>query len=185
MEKQLPLLDRVAIASPCEADWDAMMGDDRARFCSHCRLHVYNLSDMSRAEAEAFVRQREGQACVRFHRRRDGTLLTRDCPIGFKALRQRFTRAVAAIAGVMIALLCGTLFGGLFQRLKPDSLLPPAQSFANWIKPPVEPLYYPMGQMILVTPQPPPPIPLVEPAETPLLPPTVEQIEQIRDRLAE
>jgi hypothetical protein len=186
MEKPLPLLDQIDVASPCHARWEEMSGDDRARFCSHCRLHVYNLSDMTPGEAEAFVRERESEprTCIRFHRRQDGTTLTRDCPVGLRAVRQRFTRAVAAMAGVLMALVTGTLFGGLFNRLKPDGLRPPAQSFADWINPQPPTWEYVTGKMIYHCPTDTRPalIP-AEPAETPLLAPTPEQLEEIQQRL--
>jgi hypothetical protein len=40
---------------------------------------------MSRKEATYLVENSEGQACVRFYRRKDWTLLTRDCPVAFEA----------------------------------------------------------------------------------------------------
>ena len=55
MRKSLPLLERVSIASPCTARWEDMRGDERRRHCGSCRLQVYNLSGMSRADAEALV----------------------------------------------------------------------------------------------------------------------------------
>src|SRR5262249_2477502 len=76
------------IAAPCTASWDEMEGSDRVRFCKHCQRHVYSLSALSRREAEQFVREREGRACVRFYRRADGTMLTADCPVGLRALRR-------------------------------------------------------------------------------------------------
>src|SRR4030095_13572867 len=105
--------DLVQVASPCPVSWDDMTGDEsvganRRRFCKHCNLHVYNLSDMTRAEAEAFVSQAEGRTCIRLYRREDGTVLTRDCPVGLRAVRQRLLRAVAALAGLMLALVSGT-----------------------------------------------------------------------------
>ena len=67
-------LDALKIASPCSVSWTDMKGgDDRARDCSKCRLTVYNLSAMSRPEAEALIAQKEGRVCVRFFRRFDGT----------------------------------------------------------------------------------------------------------------
>ena len=61
-----------------------MYGDDRVRFCSSCNLNVYNLSGMSRQEVTELFRLVEGRLCVRFYRRKDGTVLTRDCPVGLK-----------------------------------------------------------------------------------------------------
>ena len=80
-------LDDLRVASPCTASWASMAGSERVRYCDSCGLHVYNLSAMSREEAEALIIQKEGRLCVRFFRRNDGTLMTRDCPIGLRALR--------------------------------------------------------------------------------------------------
>ena len=45
-------LNNIKIASPCSANWDEMYGNERKRFCGDCKLNVYNLSGMSRDEAE-------------------------------------------------------------------------------------------------------------------------------------
>jgi hypothetical protein len=102
-----PLRD-IKIATPCPADWNAMTGDGRVRFCGQCQLNVYNLSGMSRADAERLVSNHEGRLCVRFYRRHDGTILTQDCPVGLRALRRRaarwataaFTAAISFFSGV-------------------------------------------------------------------------------------
>lgn len=91
-------LDALTIASPCQADWSSMTGDERVRFCAVCRKNVYNLSAMSAAGAEALVRQAEDRICVQFYRRPDGTVLTADCPVG--ALRRRLRR-LARLAAVV------------------------------------------------------------------------------------
>ena len=63
----LPLLDRIAIASPCPASWDEMTGDDQVRHCSLCNLSVHNLSAMTRDEAEGVLAKlSEGRVCARF-----------------------------------------------------------------------------------------------------------------------
>ncbi|MDC3379370.1 hypothetical protein OAX78_03715, partial [Planctomycetota bacterium] len=81
---QNDLLDRVSVAAPCNASWEAMNGDARVRHCGQCDKNVYNLSNMSQGQAEALVRQAEGgeTLCVRFYRRTDGTMLVEDCPKG-------------------------------------------------------------------------------------------------------
>lgn len=193
-DKQLSL-DVIDVASPCHAAWEGMEGDDLVRRCGQCQKNVYNLSGMSRSAAEAFVAKRGGEnaggTCVRFFRRADGTVLTRDCPVGLRAARQRLVRAVAALAGVFIALASGTLFGGRLSRLAPASFRSPSQAFGHWIQPeqPVELL---LGKMVCPT-TPPDPILLIppiceiraEPAESPLPEPTAEQLEEIQNRLME
>jgi hypothetical protein len=98
------LLDHLRVASPCHASWEEMAGDNLVRFCQHCRKNVYNLSGMSRWDAADFVREAEGQLCVRFYRRQDGTLLTEDCPVGWRAARRRVIRRVGGIAAAVFAL---------------------------------------------------------------------------------
>jgi hypothetical protein len=99
-------LDQLQIASPCKADWDAMAGDAQVRFCGQCKLNVYNLSGMTRAQAQTLVESREGRLCVRFFRRDDGTILTQDCPVGWAAVQRRLwlvKTALVSAAAVFLA----------------------------------------------------------------------------------
>jgi hypothetical protein len=107
-------LDRIEVASPCPMEWDDMRGDARVRRCDSCRLRVYNLSAMTRAEAMALIRHREGRLCIRFYRRSDGTVLTRDCPHGFrKAARSVLAWTVAGLsAAILLALSARVLWRG-------------------------------------------------------------------------
>lgn len=73
-----------------------MTGDDRVRFCDQCNLHVYNISEMTRKQAEALIAKTEGRICAKLHRRADGTVLTKDCPVGLKAIRRRVSRVAGA-----------------------------------------------------------------------------------------
>lgn len=100
--RALPLLDSVQIASPCTASWDEMIGDDRARFCTHCQKDVFNLSALPREEVETFLRARTAEVCVRLYKRADGTVLTSDCPVGVKRKRRRKV-LVAAVGGGLLA----------------------------------------------------------------------------------
>lgn len=111
MVAPLVVLDHVKVASPCTADWAQMEGDERARFCALCRKSVYNLSGMSREEATALVQRQEGRLCVTFFRRRDGTMLTQDCPVGRSAVRRKW----ALVGGVIVAVL-GAAFGGAMAK---------------------------------------------------------------------
>ncbi len=95
---RLPMLDSVRVAAPCNADWNAMIGDERVRFCEACEKNVYNLSALTSAQAEALLREKEGNLCVRLFRRKDGTVLTTDCSVGVKKRRVR-----NAIAGAIAA----------------------------------------------------------------------------------
>jgi hypothetical protein len=99
---RLPVLDQIQVASPCTADWNQMTGDDRARHCGACQKSVYNLSGMTRAEAEALLIERNGDLCVRYYQRHDGTILLADCTVGVQRKRDRrrtAARAAAIVAG--------------------------------------------------------------------------------------
>lgn len=98
---RLPVLDNVRVAAPCSADWSAMTGDHRTRHCGDCKKYVYNLSDMTRDEAEALLIERNGDLCVRYFQRHDGTILLADCAVGQK--RRRRLRWVAAGAATLLA----------------------------------------------------------------------------------
>ncbi len=112
-------LNNIQIASPCSADWDEMYGDDRKRFCGECKLNVYNLSGMSRDEAEVLIMNAEGRLCVRFYRRSDGSVITSDCPVGWAKLKQRTRLYAAAMASLLMALFTGVLFVSIFSKSKP------------------------------------------------------------------
>jgi len=139
-------LDHVRVASPCPMAWDAMQGDASVRFCSQCKLHVYNLSGMDRAQAEALVQQTEGRLCVRFFRRRDGKLLTQDCPAGLAAVRKRALKLAGMAAGILLtAATCAlTLASGYWRDrsehagiLRDSSLrqIEPFASLLEWLDP--------------------------------------------------
>jgi len=81
-----------------------MTGDDRVRFCDHCQLNVYNISELSRIEAEKLIASTEGRLCARLFRRADGTVLTQDCPVGLRALRMRVSKRAAAILAAIVSL---------------------------------------------------------------------------------
>ncbi len=109
-------LDNIKIASPCAADWDAMIGSERSRHCGECKLNVYNLSDMTRQEAENFLIQAEGRVCVRYFKRADGTVLTADCPVGWRAVKQNISKKAAAFASLIFAALSGIGLAGYFAK---------------------------------------------------------------------
>lgn len=98
------------IASPCSVGWERMAGDDRVRFCNQCNLNVYNISEMTRKQAEALIATTEGRLCAKLYRRADGTILTRDCPVGLRALRRRVSRIAGATFTAMMGL-CMNIFG--------------------------------------------------------------------------
>jgi len=103
MQHTTDLLRDLRIASPCHVDWDQMTGDERSRFCSACSLHVYNLSEMTGSEIRELIVRTEGRLCGRLYRRADGTLITRDCPVGLKAFRKRVSLVASAVFATVLS----------------------------------------------------------------------------------
>ena len=99
-------LQHVTVASPCNARWADMAGDERARFCHLCQKQVYDLSALTAAEAGALIREKEGNLCGRFYQRADGTMLTADCPVGvahfWHGVRNVVYAGIAAIALILV-----------------------------------------------------------------------------------
>lgn len=114
MRNRRNLMDRVRVATPCPATWERMAGDERARHCTLCDLNVYNFAAMDRDEIHELLTRTEGRLCARLYRRTDGTILTKDCPSGARALRRRLSRWSSAMMAALVsvaALLSGCATG--------------------------------------------------------------------------
>ncbi len=97
------MLSEIRIASPCPATWEQMAGDTQVRHCAQCNLNVYNFSEMTSGEIEQLIKASEGQRlCGRLYQRADGTLITRDCPVGLRTRIRRVSRRLStALAAAM------------------------------------------------------------------------------------
>jgi hypothetical protein len=138
----LPVLDNIRVASPCNASWAGMTGDDRVRHCGSCNKNVFNLSELTREQAESLITENNGKLCVRYFRRSDGTILAGDdCQVGTRRKRTR----IALIAGATAAALGSTAFA-VQSMHAPDG---PAQ----WEQGEIEVGQWETGR-IAVTPQP-------------------------------
>lgn len=137
-------LDEIRVAAPCNADWDTMSGDDRTRFCALCKKNVYDLSVLTRPQAEALIREKEGNLCVQFYRRPDGTILTDNCPVGLRAIRNRFRWATVATAaafvtiGIFVGMRSAKAAGVSIREVQPFKALQTAQpvkALVDWLDP--------------------------------------------------
>ncbi len=152
-------LEQIQVAAPCPANWDEMAGTDQVRFCSGCRKNVYNLSEMTRDEAEALVWEKEGRLCVRFYTRADGTMLTQDCPVGLRALRVKLAKKLSYAAALLLS--CGT---GLLRWNGAAQAVTPVKKPASAVKPAQKPHMAPpthrplMGKIAVPSPKTQPPI---------------------------
>jgi hypothetical protein len=114
------LLSRLYIASPCDADWNAMVGNDRVRACAACKKNVYNISDMTRGEAEAFLNRNGSSECTQFFRRADGTILTDNCPVGLRRIRNAWRKATK-VASLFLGLVT-TCSAATSQNVRPTQI---------------------------------------------------------------
>jgi hypothetical protein len=155
-------LDRVQVAKPCPANWADMTGDDRVRHCGSCNLDVYDISAMGRDEAQEFLASRAGagRTCIRFFRRADGRLLSRDCPVGVRAAWRRASWAAAALlaSGFAAAAMFAPRGSGVWQ-------VAPFRQVSEFVRaalgtPPAPPMI--MGEIACPSPPPPPQQPPVE-----------------------
>lgn len=109
---------QIKVASPCSEKWESMAGDERRRFCAKCQLHVHDLRSLSEAEATELLRGASGRLCGRVFQRADGTVLTKDCPVGVATLRRRLVMSVVAVAALFVAV-AGLVTGGRAQGHHP------------------------------------------------------------------
>ena len=131
------ILKRVYISAPCDADWDTMTGDDRRRFCGSCKMNVYNISAMSTEEAVKLISSSEDRVCLRLYRRKDGTIITDNCPVGLRRLRIRVRALVAAVVGTLLYV--GAINSAQAQGLVGTPSLTPLQGQCNALPEPIRP----------------------------------------------
>jgi hypothetical protein len=129
--------------------------DEAVRFCGECRKNVYNVAQMKSEDASLLLQQAQaagGSACMQLYRRADGTVITDDCPVGLRRVRDFWRKVKSAAAA--IALVAATLpafaqdkdgdagnktwaaiKGGIRQLQQPLQLQPPEQRMAGGVTP--------------------------------------------------
>jgi len=122
MTKQTFDINKLRVALPCSVPWAAMTGDERVRHCQLCQLNVYNISEMTTEEVRKLITESGGRICGRLYRRRDGTVLTKDCPVGLRAYQKR----VARFAGATLAAILG-LFSISFGQQTDENPVDPSK----------------------------------------------------------
>lgn len=161
---------QLRIASPCEESWEAMKGDERARHCARCKLNVFNVKELTDQELRTLLMKTEGKVCGRIYQRKDGTVLTRDCPTGLARVRRKALAALAMAATLIVAVIGYRLnaarscsdggegegwFATVFEKRFIDAreTLRDTRSFGPLINElfPLRPTFT-MGKMIRVTP---------------------------------
>src|SRR5690242_7560582 len=62
------LIHQLRLSSPCEVEWDSMIGNDRVRFCEHCRLSVHHVDSLNRKQLRRLIARSNGRLCVNYTR---------------------------------------------------------------------------------------------------------------------
>jgi len=57
---------QLRITSPCNKDWDSMIGNDRVRFCEHCQVSVHNLDLASPKQVRRLIARSGDRLCVSY-----------------------------------------------------------------------------------------------------------------------
>jgi hypothetical protein len=109
-----------------------MAGDNRARHCTSCERTVYNLSALTAEAAADLIAAHEDRICIRLYRRRDGTIITQDCPVGRVERFRKKVRAVIVRAAACLGFLplagCPIMMGAVDPQRRADSAVKPAHA---------------------------------------------------------
>ncbi|MDH3528348.1 MAG: hypothetical protein OEQ28_02180, partial [Acidobacteriota bacterium] len=74
-------------------------------------------------QAETLIMNSEGRLCARFYRRADGTIITKDCPVGWAVVRKRMSRVWTAVASVVLTAFAGIGIVSLTRETKPETVM--------------------------------------------------------------
>jgi hypothetical protein len=96
--------ERLKVSEPCSAEWDSMSGNERVRFCAHCRLHVHNLSEVTPREALDLVLRSGGRLCLRIERDPLGVPRTRTLAEPLYQISRRASRLAAGAFSAALTL---------------------------------------------------------------------------------
>lgn len=105
------LVQRTFIQAPCPMRWDDLDASeagnfqtrspdaacDTKRFCHECKLNVYNISNMTEAEAAALLRQKDKRTCIFISVAPDGTIITDNCPRVLRRVRNKVAFCAAVL----------------------------------------------------------------------------------------
>ena len=144
-------LPNLRIGFKCKERWEDMVGDERVRACAGCNRPVFNLSEMTRAEAEAVLATRGLTPCVRFYRRPDGTVMTTDCPTGARPAQRRLAVVASSVVAAGTTLASGTASADGWVAAQPGDPDPAASPTPD--EPPATESDPPAGDAVTVPPE--------------------------------
>jgi hypothetical protein len=103
------------IPQPCDQDVSKMPGDEKRKFCSVCDKHVYNISALTKPQAEQLMRRPGGPPCVSFLAQPSSGEPT------FRPTRRKLL-ATAALGAAGLMLAPTARAAGAFQTPDDDSI---------------------------------------------------------------
>jgi len=95
-------MKKTLVPRPCHEDWDRLTPEERGHFCTVCETKVWDLSALTAAEAETFLRSQQGDLCVSYKEGPGGEVLHREPTVVPAARLSR--RRMPAAAGMALAL---------------------------------------------------------------------------------
>ncbi|MCW5821849.1 MAG: dienelactone hydrolase family protein [Cyanobacteria bacterium TGS_CYA1] len=123
-------LDNLILSYHCPVDWNSMDGNERERFCKQCSKTVFNISDLSRKQANEYLQQRSNEPhCVKFYLRSDGTITTDDCPRIIRPLRNASLKVIER-ASLFISLIFISICNLLPTHAQPKKVDPSKSPFS-------------------------------------------------------
>jgi ankyrin repeat protein len=89
---------QIRIASPCDVDWDSMVGNERVRFCDHCQLTVHNVDVITKKQLRRLIARSGDRLCVNYQR---PTPQVSPTPILYKIGRRTSVIAASAFSATL------------------------------------------------------------------------------------
>jgi Carboxypeptidase regulatory-like domain/Ankyrin repeats (3 copies)/Ankyrin repeats (many copies) len=116
------IIQQLHIASPCTVDWDSMIGNDRVRFCEHCRLSVHHGDFLTNKQLRRLIARSHGRLCVNYTRPSVETEVS--FPILHKIGRRTSALAAGAFSATLgISTVTAATQPNFKQPLVPDAVL--------------------------------------------------------------
>ena len=161
---------QLAFPEPCSADWSAMAGDERRRFCESCGKHVTNLSRMHETAAREFLLDNP-EACVQVEEI-GGFYLFEPAP---RTSRRQGWLSKAATVGALLSVGTPAFASGKMEQV-PTYVQQAVEWVRSLVAPEVQPAPLVIIEAVVLEPT------LGEP-EAPVEPTVPERVNELKGRI--
>ncbi len=114
-------LEQVRVGNPCPKQWEELRGDAQVRFCDECELRVFNLSEMTRDEAQSLLDAHPDRLCVCYRPNTTGGVTPLDYQTVKPRRPMRWWYALGAFGAIAATAVEAIFF---FGRPKPAVVTP-------------------------------------------------------------